>query len=335
MEMYWYCGVKVKGIGTVYSYISDDGEIPVGNYVMVPFGQKNLPVIGCVETGGEYTEANAPYPVEKTKHIIRIATAQEYEDQASIPLYYDLYYDDDADEFDEIDYYIETESWDEVLEWACENHDSLYEHIVKKVIECYELCMEQGMPVAMLNLGTFYYNGKFVEQDFKKAFALYKMAADAGELRAICNCGYCFYYGRHQQIDYAEAYKYFTRGALLFNDANCLYKLGDMYLNGYGIDKNEKYAFLLYERALKCCQENGKDSECIADAQFRVGKCLLKGIGVQADVEEAHVLLSFALLNFYKRRKTDNFVAGLIETTKKLISEAQERLDKETSNYQL
>lgn len=329
MEMYWYCGVKVKGIGTVYSYISDDGEIPVGSYVEVPFGQKNTPVIGCVETGDEYTEENAPYPVAKTKHIIRIATAQEYVEQASIPSYYD-----DEDEFDDIDYYIEIEDWDEVLEWACENHDCPYEHIGKKVIECYELCIEQEMPVAALNLGTFYYNGKFVERDFKKAFELYKIAADAGEIRAICNCGYCFYYGRHQEIDYTKAFEYFSLGALLFNDANCLYKLGDMYLNGYGIYKNKKYAFLLYERALKCCQENEKDGECTADAQFRVGKCLLKGIGAKVDVEEAHVLLTFALLNFYKRRKNDNFVAGLIESTKKFIAEAQEKLDKETSNYQ-
>ena len=139
---------------------------------------------------------------------------------------------------------------------------------------------------------------------------------------------------RDQEIDYAEAFKYFSLGALLFNDANCLYKLGDMYLNGYGADKNEKYAFLLYKRALERCQENGMDDERTADAQVRVGKCLLKGIGTKVDVEEAHGLLTFALINFYKRRKTDHFVANLIESTKELIAEAQERLDKETSDYQ-
>lgn len=330
MNMYWYCGVKVKGISTVYSYISDEGKIPVGSYVEVPFGRENTPKIGYVVTVGEYPAERAPYPVEKTKHITRIATVQEYEEESSVS----SYYEDDEDEFDDIDYYIEEEAWDKVLEWACENHDCPYEHIARKVIECYELCIDQGMPVAALNLGTFYYTGKFVEQDYKKAFELYKIAADAGEIRAICNCGYCFYYGRHQEIDYSEALKYFSLGALLFNDANCLYKLGDMYLNGYGTDKNKKYAFLLYERALNCCLENENDGKCTADAQFRVGKCLLKGIGTKVDVEEAHVLLTFALLNFYKRRKSDNFVIGLIESTKKLIAEVQEQLDKETSNYQ-
>lgn len=73
----------MKGITTVYSYISDNGEIPVGSYVEVPFGQKNTSVIGLVETSGEYTEETAPYPVTKTKHITRIVTMQEYEEQAS------------------------------------------------------------------------------------------------------------------------------------------------------------------------------------------------------------------------------------------------------------
>lgn len=320
--MYWYCGVKVKGVGTVYSYISDNGEIPVGSYVEVPFGQENRPMIGCVMTCGEYSEQSAPYPVDRTKHIIRIATAQEYLAQTSIPSPYG-----DEDEFAEVDYYISVEDWDAVLEWACENNDAPYEHIARKVMECYELCVEQGMSVAALNLGTFYYNGQFVERDYNKAFVLYKMAADAGEIRAICNCGYCFYYGRHQEVDYAEAFKFFSLGALLFNDANCLYKLGDMFLNGYAAEKNEKYAFRLYERALKRCQEEDDDGVCTADAQFRVGKCLLKGIGVKVDIEEAHVLLTFALLNFYKRRKTDSFVRGLIASTKELIEEAQKQLD--------
>lgn len=327
MNMYWYCGVKVKGIETIYSYISDDGEIAVGSYVEVPFGKKNTPVIGCVMTGGEYSEEYAPYPVEKTKHIIRMATAQEYEKQTFTSSY--------DDEFDEIDYYIEMNWWEDILDWACDNQDSPYEHVLKKVITCYELCVEQGMSFAALDLGNFYHDGRVVDQDFKRAFELYKIAADAGELSAILNCGYYFYYGRHQEIDYTEAFKYFSMGALLFNDATCFYTLGDMYLNGYGIEKNEKFAFMLYDRALNCCQQNNKDEDCLADAQFRVGKCLLKGIGVKVDAENAYAILSLALLNFYKRRKTDNFVADLIKLTKKLIVEAQELLDKETSDYQL
>ncbi|WP_093989870.1 tetratricopeptide repeat protein [Massiliimalia timonensis] len=140
-----------------------------------------------------------------------------------------------------------------------------------KLIECYELCLEQDMPKAALDLGKLYDAGKVVEQNYQKAYELYQIAADADLISAIRNCGYGFYYGQHQDIDYKKEYQYFSLGALLHDDANCLYKLGDMYLNGYG-DQNEDYAFMLYQRALGCCQKNDRDSVCIAYAQFRVGK---------------------------------------------------------------
>ena len=39
-------------------------------------------------------------------------------------------------------------------------------------------------------------------------------------------------------------------------------------------------------------------------------------------------------MGFYKRRKKDNFVIELIKPTKELLAQAQEHLDKETSDYQ-
>lgn len=332
MNKYWYCHIAVKGIDTVYSYISDIGEIQLNSYVVVPFGNHNTLRIGIVKSCAEYTEEDAPYPINRTKHIIRKATAEEYEKQQPIPLFYPD--DGTEDELDEINYYIETEDWEEVFIWACDHNDYLNEKIARKVIECYTICIKQDMPVAALNLGTFYYTGKFVEQNYKKAYELYKIAADAGELRAICNCGYCFYYGRHQEIDYRKAYEFFSLGALLHDDANCLSKLGDMYFNGYGVAKNENYAFILYQRGLSRSLENDKDTICTADTQFRVGKCLLYGIGTDKNIEKAHELLSLALVNFYKRRKTDNFVVELIKSTKELLAEAQVHLEKETSDYQ-
>ena len=80
-----------------------------------------------------------------------------------------------------------------------------------------------------------------------------------------------------------------------------------MYLKGSGAEKNGVYAFKLYARALERCQNNEEDSEVMADAQLRVGECLLHGTGTGRDVEEAHVLLTLAVLNYYKKRKTDPF----------------------------
>lgn len=139
---------------------------------------------------------------------------------------------------DELEYYISEENYDMVFEWGCRFHDEVNcPQILQKVVEAYTLCMNNGNTDAALNLGTYYYMGRYVQQDYQKAYELYKIAADAGSLRAICNVGYCYYYGRHQQVDYAKAYEYFVKGALLFDDANCLYKLGDMYLNGLSVEK--------------------------------------------------------------------------------------------------
>lgn len=233
-----------------------------------------------------------------------------------------------AEEIKIVDSYIMDSNWEAVYEWACERHDRPEFPMMEKVTSCYVLCMMHGMPLAALNLGTFYYTGRFYEQDYQRAFELYKIAADAGHPRAICNCGYCFYYGRHQDVDYSEAYRYFSLGALLYDDANCLYKLGDMYLNGYAVEKNERYAFQLYARALDQAQADD-EQPAVADAQFRVGKCLLRGIGTDKNAEEAHTQLSLALINFYRRRKTDPFASGLIQKTKELILEAQNEIETE------
>ncbi len=322
---YWYCGVQVKDVNRIYSYISDLGELAAGTYVEVPFGQSNTLRIGIVKTCAEYTPDSAPFPVERCKHIIRVASPEEYEEQSPLPPFrFDA---GDGEDIYEVDDSIWEEDWDEVLKWAIDHHTCTDEGIRQKVIECYRLCLQQGMPVAALNLGTFYYNGLGVAQDYAEAFRLYQIAAEAGELRAICNLGYCYYYGRDIPVDYGKAYHYFSTGALLFNDANCLYKLGDMYLNGYHVEENEKYAFLLYDRARGAVHE---DEECLADIQFRMGKCLLWGIGVEPDIEHANAYLHLALLNFYQRRKTDPFVGNLIQSTKDLIEEAQTFLDLET-----
>ncbi len=341
MEKYWYCGVAVKGVRRVYSYISDEGEITPGSYVLVSFGNDDSLRIGEVRTCTEYTEEDAPYPPDKTKHIIRIASQEEYEDEPAVPSHADNFPKDPFDNGDmdwetvqasleEADFFIKNEDWDDAFGWACAYHSSTDEKIIQKVIECYRLCADHGMAVAALNLGTFYYEGRGVEQDYVKAYELYKSAADEGVPKAFCNVGYCFYYGRHQEVDYEKAYEYFSLGAMLHNDANCLYKLGDMFSNGYYVEKNERYAFILYARAFNVISGDEDFEYCLADVQFRIGKCLLYGAGVNKDVERAHDLLSRALDGFYERRKSDIFVGSLIARTKKLILEAEEVLDGET-----
>ena len=322
---YWYCSVAVKDVLRPYSYISDDGEIEPGTYVEVPFGNKDKPRIGIVKACAPYRKEEVPYPVSQTKHISRISTREEYDTQGELEPY--RWGDYDPDPIQEVNDLIEDERWEEVYEWAKVHEETDNAAILKKVVECYELASMEGIEEASLDLGSLYYFGRIVEQDYKKAFRYYKEAADAGNVQAICNCGYCFYYGRHQEVDYAEAYKYFSRGAMVYNDPTCLYKVGDHFLNGYAVEKNGDHAFLLYQRAYDICRTTD-DSYSTPDIQFRIGKCLLYGLGTAKNVMEANTMLSVALENYYKRRNDDPFNEILIKRTLELIVEAHAEIDK-------
>ncbi len=322
---YRYCSVLPVNQHTIYSYIADM-DVQVNAFVEIPFGANNQITQGIVTEVTECTADTAPFPVEKTKHISRLITEEEYRKNIKEPK--------DNPEFDEtdleiIDTMIEENDLDGIFHWAMDHQEEMDEPQIRdKVIQCYEVCIEHNNPLAALNLGSIYYDGLYVDQDYKKAASLYEIAAKAGERQAFTNLGYCYYYGRHQEKDYAKAMQYYMLGALLYNDANCLYKLGDMYGSGLFVPKNPVYAFKLYDRAFHALRD-GEDDEIGADIRSRLGKAFLHGDGIAKNVALAHSLLSQALCGFYARRDTDPFVGKLIRDTKALIHEAEDILDQE------
>lgn len=331
MKQYIYCQVQPKGMTSVFSYLSHD-EIKIGSYVEIPFGAANKIIKGVVLDVVLFSEDNVPVPIERIKYITRTITKEEYEkaseDVSPYRGTFDWY-----EALEEICESIEGNDYDAIFEWAY-NHGDYVDSpaIMEKVVECYEICVEQNNPTAALNLGTMYYTGHGVAQDYKEAAKYYEIAAAAGEVRALCNLGYCWYYGRHAAVDYEKAYHCFSLGALLHNDANCLYKLGDMFDTGKYVIQNKKYAFQLYVRAMQAVDPNGEDQFCEPDIRLRIGTALLEGDVVEQDVPVAFELLSQALSGFYRRRKTDPFAKGLITSTKKLIEKAEAILDNEVSN---
>ena len=324
---YRYCSVLPVNQHTIYSYIADM-DVQVHAFVEIPFGASNQITQGIVMEVTECTAETAPFPVEKTKHISRLITEDEYRKNIKEPD--DLFEAEDiAEDLTLIEAMIEENDLDGIYHWAMDHQDQMDEPQVRdKVIQCYEICIEHNNPLAALNLGSIYYDGLYVEQDYKKAAALYEIAAKAGERQAFTNLGYCYYYGRHQEKDYAKAMQYYMLGALLYNDANCLYKLGDMYGSGLFVPKNSVYAFKLYDRAFHALRD-GEDEDIGADIRFRIGKSFLYGDGIAKNVYLAFTLLSQALSGFYARRDADPFVGKLIRDTKALIREAEDILDQE------
>lgn len=328
MNVYRYCSVRPKDISRSYFYISDE-DISVNSYVLVPFGTRDHLHKGIVESVGLYAEDDAPWPVGKTKRILRVITEEEYD--ADEDDEWRRYANTFAADIEALACYLDEQDYDAVFQWACEHSDcTRFPDIMETVIRCYRLCMDNGNPAAALNLGNMYYNGIYLKRDYQQAVKFYEIAAEKGERRAICNLGYCYYYGRHQPVDYERARYYYTLGVILYDDPNCLYKLGDMYRYGNAVEQSDAYAARLYFRALDAINRPDEDEFCRPDILCRLGDVFLYGMETEPDPKRALDAFLHALSGFYDRRKSDPYVSGLIEQVKERIQEAEDLLDDET-----
>ena len=164
--------------------------------------------------------------------------------------------------------------------------DDLPKVIRNLIEELFTAAYEAGNGDAMNDIGAQYYDGsRGFDQDFTKAVNCYKLAAAKGSRQAQENLGYCYYYGRNMPVDYEKAFHYFALGAF---DGHLisLYKIGDMYRNGYYVEKNEVEAFHIYSRCLETMSDEA--APIVAGPVFlRVGSAFLNGTGTEADPKKA------------------------------------------------
>lgn len=171
----------------------------------------------------------------------------------------------------------------------CDKPLDFPEYLIDFITERYEEEIEDGNQHAMNNLGAQYYDGsRGFEQSFEKAVHYYNMAAENGSRQAQENLGYCYYYARNMdKPDYEKAFHYFALGAFDGHLVS-LYKIGDMYLNGYYVKKNEKEAFHIYMRCLETMTD--ESAKFVAGPVYlRLGKMFLNGTGVEKDYKSALV----------------------------------------------
>lgn len=119
------------------------------------------------------------------------------------------------------------------------------------------------------NLGALYYNGTCVEQDFAHAKELYELAEKLGNEQATVNLGYIYEYGRTGKPDYSKALVQYAKAAALWESAEALYRLGDMFNRGKGVEADKSAAYKLYERSF---EESEHNAPVHAQAAFRVAK---------------------------------------------------------------
>lgn len=171
--------------------------------------------------------------------------------------------------------------------------------LVHYITELLTIAGEEGDADAWNSLGAQYYGGyRGFEQNFTKAIELYQKAAANGSRQAQENLGYCYYYGRDGKPDYEKAFHYFALGAF---DGHLisLYKIGDMYRNGYYVEKNEREAFHIYIHCMDSMTEEYQDI-VTGPVSLRLGDMFLYGIGTDSNPESA--LMAYQTAEVYLTR---------------------------------
>ncbi len=184
-----------------------------------------------------------------------------------------------------------------------------------------------GDPSAMNEVGTWYYTGKHVAQDYAQAYEWWKRASLKSDVRAIANLGMCYQLGRGVERDSADAVRLYEKSikdgnsALLSqrteNAARSAFDAmlaGDCHENGIGVSKDYVKAAGLYAQAAArgsvvgmrqagMCYLNAKDnakalqyfekaaSKGDLPSEYWAGKMLLGGMNVPPNKQQAVVYL--------------------------------------------
>lgn len=198
----------------------------------------------------------------------------------------------------------------------------------------YEYYIEKGDALAANNLGALYYGGRISgEPEYEKAREYYEAADRLGYTLASENLGYIFYYGFGTDVDYTKAYLYFSKAALT-GRYEAMYKLGDMFRDGFYVEKNEKMTAFFYRRALDLVWKDETSYQKYLGCVYqRVGDLFYEGIGVEQNDEEAFRYYQLAEGYYYKQiEEGDKYhidqIQVVIEKQKKLRKRLQKKLPK-------
>ncbi len=228
-------------------------------------------------------------------------------------------------------------SADEFLKWLEKNSTDIYssaeddEQVVDALVLGYRFGIGLGSGACANDLGALYYLGRLVEQDYAKAAELYELAIDMGCCQSIVNLGYVYEYGRLGEPDYRKAYECYSLAAALDENFEAVYKLGDMFDRGRGVETDKKKAFLLWRRSLNMA----KGLVQVAQPAFRIAKML-----IDPDCEEfgakfdpLHALHLFQQAEVGLRVDIDDgqtYYAERLEETVEGQAQARELLDAQT-----
>ena len=119
-----------------------------------------------------------------------------------------------------------------------------------------------------------------------KVVKLYHVAAEQGDPIALCNLATCYLNGWGvEELNTFEAVKLYRKA---IEDGTAAHERDVAKLKGCGMSALEKMAWGLYLKTIRWG---------IASAQFHLGVCLYKAVGVEQNIEEARSMLTLAHKN--------------------------------------
>lgn len=141
----------------------------------------------------------------------------------------------------------------------------------------YRKAADQGNAKAQFYLGSMYRDGKGVSQDYSEALRWCRKAAEQGDPKGQAALGYAYYSGGGVPQDYAEAARWYRKAAEQ-DYALAQQGLAYMYANAKGVQQDDTQAVAWYRKSA----EQGD-----AVAQQSLGYMYASGRGVPLDRMEA------------------------------------------------
>ena len=167
---------------------------------------------------------------------------------------------------------------------------------VTTALEWIQSAATLGLAESQRFLGNLYFSGEVLERDTEQAMAWWREAAsqdpdDEDEQRknaivaARCTLALCYKrddlcYERDDGVaqDLTLAFEWLQKAAEAGCTDACV-NLGDMYMDGRGVEQDQVRAVAEYSRAAG--EEGGEGGHALA--QLRLGYCLINGYGVEKD----------------------------------------------------
>lgn len=133
----------------------------------------------------------------------------------------------------------------------------------KKALACFKKAAKLNCHEAYAKIGDAYRYGNGIDQDEAQARKWYRKGSDVGEITAMLNLAECYKDGIGGKQDYEKAmdeYLYLAErleGRGWKHQATgigtALYEIGNMYLNGHGVQPDLKKAIYYFKLAVKKC----------------------------------------------------------------------------------